>query len=141
MAKDGPRPHLTPDDPAERLLAAALASGASYTRAAEQAGVSKSTCKRRMADPAFRHQVEQLRHDHVARVEQRLGQLAGQALDTLEALLADTDAPAQRLGAARTLLEGMLKFREQGAVEQRLADLEVRVGDRHPLPIGPLSAA
>ena len=118
---------MSTNEHADALLAAALGGGASYARAAEIAGVGKATVTRRMADPGFRARVEGLRCDHVRRVELRLGQLAGAALEALEALLADADAPAQRLGAAKVVLDGLLRFREAGEVEQRLADLETRV--------------
>ncbi len=119
---------MTTDDPADRLLAATLATGASYAQAGEAAGCSPATVKRRMAEPAFRARVEELRSDHVRRVELRLGELAGAALEALEALLADVGAPAQRLGAAKAVLEGVLRFREAGETERRLDDLEARLG-------------
>jgi hypothetical protein len=115
------------DHPADAVIAAALASGASHARAGEAAGCSPATVKRRLAEPAFRAHVEELRSDHVGRVEQRLGRLSGRALDALEALLADADAPAQRLGAARAVLSGLLDYTAAGEVERRLAELEARL--------------
>lgn len=119
---------MTTDDPADRLLAATLATGASYAQAGEAAGCSPATVKRRMAEPAFRAHVAELRLDHVRRVEHRLAELSGRALEALEALMVDADAPAQRLGAAKVVLEGLLRFREAGEVERRLAELEARLG-------------
>jgi len=119
---------MTTDDPADRLLAATLATGASYARAGQVAGCSPATVKRRMAEPAFRARVDELRSDHVRRAELRLGELAGAALEALEALMADVDAPAQRLGAAKVVLEGVLRFREAGETERRLDELEGRLG-------------
>ena len=123
---------MTTDDPADRLLAATLATGASYARAGEAAGCSPATVKRRMAEPAFRAHVAELRSDHVRRVEHRLAELSGRALEALEALMADVDAPAQRLGAAKAVLEGVLRFREAGEVERRLDELEGRLGHVPP---------
>jgi len=119
---------MTTDDPADRLLAATLATGASYARAGQVAGCSPATVKRRMADESFRARVDELRSDHVRRVEHRLAELSGRALEALEALMADADAPAQRLGAAKVVLEGLLRFREAGETERRLDDLEARLG-------------
>ena len=121
---------MSTNEHTDRALAAALGAGASYSRAAEVAGVGKATVTRRMADPAFRAHVAELRSDHVRRVELRLGELAGAALEALEALMADVGAPAQRLGAAKAVLEGVLRFREAGEVERRLAELEARLGHR-----------
>ncbi len=110
------------------VIAAALASGASHARAGEAAGCSPATVKRRLAVPAFRAHVEEMRSNHVSRVAQRLGELSGRAIDALEALLADSDAPAQRLGASRAVIDSLLKYREVGEVERRLTALEARLG-------------
>lgn len=115
---------MTPDDPTDELLAAALGTGASYERAAVIAACSKATVKRRMGDPDFRARVGDLRRDHVHRVEVRLADLSTHALDALDDLLTDRDSPVQRLGAARVVLDGMLRFREASALEERLAALE-----------------
>jgi hypothetical protein len=112
---------------AHSLLVAALAQGLPYEKAGQLAGISKATVARRMADSTFRAQVDELRAAHVRRVELRLGELSGRALDALEALLADRDSPAQRLGAARAILDGLLRFREAGEVERRLLELEARI--------------
>jgi len=119
---------VSTNEHADALLVAALGGGASYSRAAEIAGVGKATVTRRMGDESFRARVEELRSNHVRRVEVRLGELAGAALEALEALLADVEAPAQRLGAAKVVLEGVLRFREAGETERRLDELEARLG-------------
>ncbi len=112
------------------LLAAALGAGLSYGRAAEVAGVSRATAGRRMADPSFRTQVERLRRDHARRIEVRLADLSTRAVDALDDLIADRDSPAQRLGAARVVLDGVLRFREAAEIEDRLSTLEERIGAR-----------
>ena len=114
------------------LLAAALGAGLTYGRAAEVAGVSRATAGRRMTDPSFRAQVEHLRRDHARRIEVRLADLSTRAVEALDDLLADPDSPAQRLGAARVVLDGVLRFREAAEVEDRLAALEERIGARKP---------
>jgi len=43
-------------------------------------------------------------------------------------LLAAEDAPAQRLGAAKAVIDSLLKFHELGEVERRLSGLEARLG-------------
>ncbi len=117
-------------EPDDGLLAAALGGGLTYERAAEVAGVSRATAGRRMADPSFRAQVERLRRDHARRIEVRLAALSTRAVDALDDLIADRDSPAQRLGAARVVLDGVLRFREAAEVEDRLAALEARIGAR-----------
>ncbi len=124
---------MSTNEHADRVLAVALGTGASYARAGEIAGVSRATVARRMSEESFRALVEDLRADQVGRIEGRLGDLSGNALGALEELLADSDAPAQRLGAARVVLEGVLKYREAGAVEARIAALEERLSDHAEL--------
>ncbi len=124
---------MSTNEHADRALAVALGTGASYARAAEIAGVSRATVARRMSEESFRALVEDLRADQVGRIEGRLGDLSGNALGALEELLADSDAPAQRLGATRVVLEGVLKYREAGAVEARIAALEERLSDHAEL--------
>ena len=123
---------MSATEPDDELLAAALGAGLTYSRAAEVAGVSRATTGRRMADSSFRAQVDRLRRDHVRRVEVRLADLSGRALDALDDLLSDRDAPAQRLGAAKAVLDGVLRFREAADVEDRLAALEARAAGREP---------
>jgi len=121
---------MTTDDPTDELLAAALGTGASYERAAAIAACSKATVKRRMGDPAFRARVLDLRRDHVHRVEVRLADLSTHALDAIDDLLADRDSPAQRLGAAKAVLDGLLRFRGAGEIEERLTALEESLSGR-----------
>lgn len=127
---------MSTDEHTDELLVAALGSGASYQRAAEIAGVGKATVTRRMGTAGFRARVDALRRDHVRRVEIRLGELSGQAIDTLEELLSESDAPAQKLGAAKAILAGLLRFRDAGEIEQRLTSLEAQLAfNGHALPL------
>lgn len=116
---------MTPED---ALLVHALASGLCQAEAATLAGVSRATVTRRLRDAEFCQAVNELRADHVRRVGHRLGELSTKALGALEELLADRDAPAQRLGASRAVLDGLLRYREAGEIEARLAELEARSG-------------
>lgn len=99
-------------------------------------GVSRATVTRRLRDAEFCQAVDELRADHVRRVGHRLGELSTKALGALEELLADRDAPAQRLGASRAVLDGLLRFREAGEIEARLTALEARSGASNGHPAG-----
>src|SRR5215831_16733410 len=94
-------------------LLLALACGASAAAAARQAGVSESTVHRRLADPAFRHQLQALRADMVQRSSGMLTAATGEAVKTLIALQKEPTPPATRLGAARAVIELGIKVREQ----------------------------
>jgi hypothetical protein len=108
------------------VLLAALACGASQEKAAQQAGVSRSTVQRRLADPAFQRQLEAFRAELVQRTTAVLTASGLEFVKTLVALTsADTPAPT-RLGAARAGLEMAAKYRELADIEQRLRALEQR---------------
>lgn len=110
-------------------LITALASGASYAKAAAATGLSLRTVNRRMADPDFRRRVSDARF---ALMEQALGSLASympDAAQTLKGLLSSTWDFA-RLGAARAILETGLKMRDVLELEARIARLEEAMGQQ-----------
>jgi HEAT repeat protein len=109
----------------------ALAAGQTARDAAQAAGIGERTAARRMADPAFRTRVSQLRGEMVTRALGRLADGMAEAAETVRALL-QAESESVRLGAARSLLELGNKLRESVELEERLAALEGRLaeGDR-----------
>src|SRR5262245_29952115 len=71
-------------------LAMALAAGANVTEAAEQARVSRRTATRKLADPAFRQLVAEMRADFIAQAVGRLTHNMTRAADALAAMLDST---------------------------------------------------
>ena len=117
-----PTPHR-----GDEALLNALAAGRSVKEAAEAAGLSERTVYRRIASPAFQGRLQALRDELITVA---LGELVGgasEAVATLKRLLQARDERVQ-LGAARTLLEQVLRLREALSLEQRLAALERQVG-------------
>jgi hypothetical protein len=112
---------------ADEALALALAGGQTLRAAAEAAKVAERTATRRMADPAFRQRVAELRGDMVQRSLGRMAEGMSEAADVLRQLLA-ARSESVRLGAARSLLELGVKLRESVELEQRLRDLEEHLG-------------
>jgi hypothetical protein len=113
---------------ADDALALAVAAGRTLRKAAARAGVSERTAARRWADPAFRPRVAALRADLVRRALGRLaGGMAADA-DALRHLLGAASEPV-RLGAACALLELGVRLRESVELEDRLRDLEGRLGE------------
>jgi len=107
----------------EELLLSALAAGSSAEEAALAAGVSVRTVYRRLASPAFCSRLATMRDELVSAA---LGELVGcaeQAVATLRRLL-EADAERVQLGAARTILDQLLRLREAVLLEQRVATLE-----------------
>ena len=113
-----------PRKKAEDALLLTLACGASVDQAARQCGLSTRTVYRRLADSAFRQQLQALRADLVQRTAGALTAAATEAVRTLLELQKPSAPPAVRLGAARSVLELGLKLREAADLEERLAALE-----------------
>ena len=110
---------------ADEALALALAGGQTLRAAAEAAKIAERTATRRMADPAFRRRVTELRGDMVQRSLGRMAEGMSEAADVLRQLLA-AKSESVRLGAARSLLELGVKLRESVELEERLRALEAR---------------
>src|SRR5947209_7078638 len=88
----------------ERILMA-LACGATYAKAAQEAGTSERTVRRKMSDAAFRAKLHRLRGEALERAGGALTAAALKAVQTLLSLQ-DANQPASvRLGAAKAVLE------------------------------------
>jgi hypothetical protein len=114
-------------------LRTALAYGATVANAARKAGLSERTVYRRLANPAFRQQLDQLRAEMVQRTASMLTGAGMGSVKTLVDLQHDVAVSAAvRRRAARDVLEISLRFRQAIEVEQRLAALEERLKDPSP---------
>ena len=112
------------------LLILAIAGGATYAEAAEQAGCSESTVDRRTGDPAFAARVEQARAERVARVADRMAALSVKSLDVLSELLTDASvADGIRARIALTVPTLAADAREAASLEARLQAVEARLAE------------
>jgi hypothetical protein len=123
---------------ADDMLMLALACGATLENAAAQAGVSKSTVRRRAKDPEFQAQVQALRADMVQRTSGALTAAGTESVRTLLDLQKPTAPPPVRLGAAKAVLEIGMKVREMAELQQRLAALEEQMAGEGGEPGGRL---
>lgn len=114
---------------ADSALVAALACGGTVEAAAQTAGVSVPTVRRRLAEPAFRKAVEEARAESVSRAVARLSATSTLAADCLRELL-KAKSETVRLGAARAILELGAKYREAEDLAVRLAELERQLETR-----------
>jgi hypothetical protein len=112
-------------------LALALASGASIVDAATTAGMSERTAYRRLAKPAFRRRVAEVRAEMVARALGKRADGMSDAASTLRKLL-KAKSESVRLSACRALLELGVKLRESVELEARLSELEAKEIAREP---------
>ena len=110
-------------------LLLALAAGKTVREAARAAGVGERSATRRLADPAFRRRVAELRADMVSRALGKMADGMSDAAETLRKLL-KAKGESVRLGACRAMLEIGVKLREAVELENRLAALESRDAER-----------
>jgi hypothetical protein len=104
-------------------LIAALVSGARAGKAAEHAGVSLRTVRRRMKDPTFRRKLAKARD---ALLERALGHVAHgtvEAAVVLRKLLRDSDSKV-KLGAARCILDAARALRVEVDLTERLNEIK-----------------
>lgn len=117
-----------PDD----LIVVALARGDTFVAAGRAVGVSVSTVRRRMADPAFRARVSRARG---ALVDEAAGQASAaltRAISTLTQLLSSRNESVA-LGAASRLIDTVLRLREHVEIEERITSLEERKAGHVPV--------
>ena len=100
-----------------------LAAGKTAPEAAAEAGVSERTVYRRMEQPEFRQSVLELRGRMMDDVAGRFAEAAGAAFERLHSLLGAENEFVQ-LGAARTILEQMIRLRDFVEFESRLRRVE-----------------
>ena len=111
---------------AEELLLTALAAGSPVDEAAKAAGLSPRTAYRRLAEPGFRGRLASARDELACEALSELAGCASEAVATLRCLLQANNEHVQ-LGAARTLLDQLLRLREALTLAERVATLERRL--------------
>jgi len=107
----------------EDALAAALGSGHAMKEAAKLAGISLRTARRISTDPAFKARVRELRGQAIEQSAGLLADSGAEAVTVLRALLR-SESDTARLNAARTILDNLLRWREQLDLAERLEALE-----------------
>ena len=124
-------------------LVQALACGNSPESAAQKVGLSRRTVYRRLAAPAFRARVTELRAELGRRASGMITAAGLAAVRTLTALQESAASEAVRLGAARATIELGCKLRENVEWTERLAALEASLAallggpERPETPEGP----
>jgi len=114
---------------ADQQLLLALACGASDEQAALQSGLSVRTVHRRKQEPDFQRRLRGLRSDMLRRAVGILTAASIESAKTLVLLQKDAVPYPTRLGAARSVLEKVMKLGEYTDLEERLTALEERTAD------------
>lgn len=107
----------------ETRLVEDLARGANVAEAARRSGLSRRTAHRRILEPGFRRQVAKARQEMIQGATEGLSSAAEGAVETLRRLL-EADSDSVKLGAAKAILDGLLKFQEVEALTNRVQKLE-----------------
>ncbi len=103
-----------------------LASGQTVAGAAKHTGVSPRTISRWLGDPEFVQRVDDERRETVKKSVDMLGAASNQAVLTLIKLMGN-ELPTVQLGAARAVLDSLLKLRNEFEIERRLSEIEKRM--------------
>ena len=122
-------PELDPPEAAKAIAAEVIASGGSYSEAAEEARRSKRTIVRWMADPAFARLVADMRFERVSELTGRLSEMTTLAVHVLSNALLDENAGV-RLRAAHLTLEWSVRLHRVTDHDARLLEVERRQGIR-----------
>ncbi|CDQ20982.1 phBC6A51 family helix-turn-helix protein [Halobacillus karajensis] len=114
----------------QELAVMALLTEPNMEKAAEKAGIGRSTLYRWMQLDSFQEQYNQLKHETVAQATARLRQGMTIAVDTLMEMAQNKKTPAvARSSACRTLLEFGFKSVEMEDIQKRMDKLEKAMED------------
>ena len=100
------------------ILLEALATGATHQEVADRANVSLRTVTRRMANPAFRAQLDELHARSFEGITSRLQVSAAAAIETLDELRGSDHPATVRATAARALVTANLQYHDATEVPE-----------------------
>ncbi len=110
---------------ADELIRSVLSVGATKEGSARAAGVSVRTVYRRMEDPKFQQEVEELGTDFRRRANATMSAIMPEAAKALHELLKSNDAVTKRT-VARTIIEMGTRLNDKVILELRILALEER---------------
>ncbi len=127
MAQKGTPPTLTARQ--RRTIEALIGSG-DVSTALQTVGTGRTTFYRWMKDPVFLQAVHAAEADAVEDLSRMLVRLGRTAVATLARAMNDpATPPATKVRAADATLSKLLQLRELATLEQRVAALEVSMGE------------
>jgi phage terminase small subunit len=117
--------------PKQAAFIAALLSLPTIIAAAKAAGVTDKTARVWMRQPYMQDALRAARKQAFDAVIDSLQDSAGEAKETLRAIMSDTDAPpAVRVRAAQILLELSLQSHKMSDIQEQLAEVKAIVKAR-----------
>ena len=111
-----------PSEKNEMAFAVDIARGTSIVKAAKKVGISETTGYRWARKPEVVKSIAEVRSTVLQTASQRMMNLAGKAVATLEALLGSDDDKI-RLSAAKAVIDGTAKMRQLAELEQELEQI------------------
>lgn len=114
----------------DNFLIALMQSG-TIVEACKQVGISNVTGHSYLNDPDFRTEYARLRRETFQLATNKLQQSAVQAVDVLNTIMIDEEAPASsRVQASRAIIDNAYKAYEMDDLQQRIEQLEVLLDER-----------
>lgn len=105
--------------------ALALLSNSSIENAAFVTGVTTRTLQRYLIDPAFQAILHDMQQQVISQASMRLSAAAGMAVETLQNIMCDDDAPyGVRSRCADLILQSCLRYAELVSLGNRVKTLE-----------------
>lgn len=119
--------------PKQEKLIIALMSKSTTEEAIEEAGINRSTAFKYLRDPFFSSEYRRIRRETMQQVTSKLQQASIIAVETLLDVMADKElsTSSSRVQASRTVLENAYKGIEMDDLQQRIEQLEERLGDSY----------
>ncbi|MGE7365191.1 phage replication protein [Desemzia incerta] len=119
--------------PKQEKLIIALMSKSTMEEAVEAAGITKNTAYKYLKDPVFSNEYRRIRRENMQQVTSKLQHAAILAVETLLDVMEDKElsTPSARVQASRAVLENAYKGIEMDDLQQRIEQLEERLGDSY----------
>lgn len=123
---------------ADDLFAQGIASGQLVRDAAHAAGISLATASRRLADPAFKEKIAEIRRNFLERTTARLAARTTRAVDRLEGLVQSKDERVS-LAAIKLTLDAANELFQLADLQRQIDELKAERERRsgYPIPINP----
>lgn len=117
--------------PKQEKFIISLMSKATTEEAIKDAGINRSTAYKYLRDPDFSNEYRRIRRETMQQVTSKLQNASFIAVETLLDVMADKElsTSSSRVQASRTVLENAYKGIEMDDLQQRIEQLEERLGD------------
>lgn len=100
--------------------------------AIRKTGITEPTAYKWLKDEGFQKEYRKIRRETMQQVTSRLQQASVRAVETLEKVMTDEEAPASsRVQSARAILDNAYKGIELDDIQEQLDEIKKVIGDKH----------